>query len=1226
MIFLIAVMLVFLPPAIMAQGTTSVLGGKVFDTQGAVIRNASVTVVSDDSGVRYTAKTNESGNWRVDALVAGHYHFFVTAPGFAITDYQTFDLQMADQRFIDVTLQVGNGTESVIVKAETPLVDTTAAVSGTLLNNDDMEEMPSSTNNPIEFVALTPGVFWGGTTGGSAFLWSNGSMSNIVTNGSGSGTNAMNYTIDGGTDTINSSGDVAFIPATDAVQEERVMTNSYDATMERTAAGTVNMMLKSGGKDFHGDFLWRDENNIFNANYYQNKASNVPVPTVHANEWGASFGGPLLIPKLYNGRAKGTFFFFNYDGVRNISPNATGTLSVPTAAEKQGDFSQSYTTAAVSGVTTVYPIQLYDPNTATAAGDRTLFSNAIVPSGRLSAMATALLNLMPLPNKASDGASTDSNNYIINEPKIDKFYSVLLRVDKAWNNNHHSYAEYRHNYFSELGSDPFGPDNIIARTYSTRQNDDAVVSHAWVISPSLLLTLIGNLTSYKSTGASGGSEADPAKFGFSSSLISQQTVTGLPDIAGLTTGLGDISGPSYENDYEYEGKGQIQQTWRNHALRYGAGFMSQQEPIGSNQYGSGYYNFTNTWTTENSSKSAGTGVGSTMASFLLGLPHDGYEKNNANAYYSQSYAGVYAQDDWRVTPRLTLNLGVRWDYQFPLTERHNQYYSRFDPNYNLTAITDYAQPLYASLIGGNSTNLGVQLLQANRSDASTFVARGAILYANTNGTSRSITDPQWKYVQPRIGFIYSIHPNTVLRGGIGRFVQGNYVSGHANQLGYSSTTTFAATNDNYVTPASTLDNPYPSGLVAKTGNSLGVYTSPGSVSSFYTPDIKRQYTDDVSLHLEQQFKDYLFEVGGVFEFTNGLVVGYQVNNPSVAAWQAAYGPAFDSTGRPLDTLPASTNVSNPFKGAPYITSSIETSSTISAYQLLRPNPLLGGLTENFYNGQSDHYALQSKLQRHLRNGFAVTTVFSWGKQMDKTGYMTNSVVSQILHRQLSTSDRRFQFTAVPSYVLPFGRGKLIGSRSSRLVDGFIGNWGLSANYTFYSGTPLSLPTNSAFFKGGDPGLGSKKTNSQWFDTSKFAAFPGKSVTTAQLYNKSMYPDWTGIASMPGYGWNPTSSSDSAKNGVYNDFNLWSTDNATTYGEVRNPYYNCWNIGLSKTVKFNGDMHLELRADAFNAFNHPQFGNIDVTASDKYFGYLNGSNTLSQVNVPRQIQLQGKFYF
>jgi hypothetical protein len=518
------------------------------------------------------------------------------------------------------------------------------------------------------------------------------------------------------------------------------------------------------------------------------------------------------------------------------------------------------------------------------------------------------------------------------------------------------------------------------------------------------------------------------------------------------------------------------------------------------------------------------------------------------------------------------------------------------------------------------------MLQQQRSDPTSFVARGAILYAGQGGTSRSMTDAQYKYFQPRVGVAYLLRPNLVFRAGYGRFVQGNYVANHGNQTGYSATTTFNATTNNYISPASSLDNPYSNGLVPTTGNSLGVYTNPGSVTSFYTPDIKRQYTDDVSAHVQYQLKDYLFEVGGVYEFTNGLVVGYHINNPTLAQWHASYDPKFDATGRPVDTLPGDTQVTNPFKGAQYITNSLETNSTVSAYSLIRPNPLLGDLVENFYNGKSDHYALQSKVQKRMRNGFAMTVSFSWGKQMDTTGFVTNSVVAQKLLRQLSTSDRRFQLAAAPTYTLPFGRGKLIGSTVNRYVDALIGGWEVSAQYTFYSGTPLTLPTNSGFFQGGDPGLGSAKSSKRWFNTSKFIAFPTVNTPAATVQNSTVYPGWTGISSLPGYGWVPTSPTDATKNGVYHDFATYSSNNPTQFGDVRNPYTNTWNIGVRKAFRFEHGIALQLRIDAFNALNHPQFGNISVTNTSTYFGYLNGSNTLSQVNDPRNVQLGGRITF
>lgn len=1234
----VALAATMITPSLHAQGTTSALGGKVFDPRGNSVKDAAVTVTSDETGVKWTTKTNSAGNWQVNALVAGHYRFTVEASGFQSLQHSSVELQISDQKLLDVTLAVGNTTDTVTVTSETPLIDTTASVSGTTLSSEDFDELPSQSNSPMDFVRLAPGVFMSPPSGGAALLWSNNSLSAIVTNGSGSGTNAMNYMIDGGTNTIVSSGQEAFVPPNDAIGELRVLTNAYDAAIERTAAGTVNMTVKSGGKKFHGAAFERNINTFLNANYYQNNLNNIPTPTVHFNEWGASVGGPVWIPKVYDGGKKGTFFFFNYDGIHNTSPAATGYLSLPTQDERNGDFSKSFTTNTVNGVTTQYPVTIYDPNTATSTGNRTQFANATVPTARISSVAKAILGYLPLPNRASDGASTDSNNYTINQPKIDKFVNYIGRVDQAWNNNHHSYFEYRYNHLSELAGDPFGPNNILAGAYLIRINHGATVNHAWVINQHLVATFVGNVTAWKTSSYSPANApgVKATDFGFSSQFEAQQLISGLPALTGLfatlgntsapSTTLGNTSGPSYENDYNYEGRASLQHVIKNHTLHYGIGYLVQQEATGSSGGAAGTYNFSNIWTTANPNTTAGIGVGSSFATFLLGLPSSGSITQNSSAYYSQPYIGTFVQDEWRVTPKLSISAGVRWDYQYALTERHDRYWSRFDPNYNLTSITGYAQPKYASIVGGAQSNSGVALLQQQRSDASSFVARGAILYAGQNSVSRSVTDPQYRYIQPRFGIAYLLQPNFVFRAGFGRFVQSNYVANHANQAGYSSTTTFNATTDNYITPATSINNPYPNGLVANTGNSLGIYTSPGSVSSFYTPDIKRQYTDDYSAHMQYQVRDYLFEWGGVYEHTTGLVVGYHVNNPTISQWHAAYDPQFDATGRPVDTLPGDTQVTNPFKGAPYITNTLETNSTLSAYSLIRPNPLLGDLVENFYNGTSDHYALQSKVQKRMRNGFAATVSFSWGKQMDSTGFVTNSVVSQQILRQLSGSDRRFQVSAAPTYTLPFGRGKLIAGNANRFVNALIGGWEISALYTFASGTPLSLPTNSGFFQGGDPGLNSNKSSKKWFDTSKFIPFPTINTKAADIHNPNIYPAWTKISTMPGYGWSPTSSSDKALNGVYHDFATWSSNNPTYYGDVRSPYINTWNMGARKSFRFDRGIGLQLKIDAFNALNHPQFGNISTTNTSAYFGYVNGSNTLSQVNDPRNIQLSGRITF
>lgn len=1218
-------------PCAWAQSTTATLGGRVTDPQGRVVAGAQVVVTSNSTGVQIKTQTNNSGEWRVDSLVPGSYRFRVTAQGFAALDHSAIDLQIADQKFIDVALSVGSTSQSVVVQSTTPLIDTTAAVAGTVLTNNELNELPSETNSPTELAVLAPGVFMAPPQGGAAYLWSNVSESGITVNASGSGTNAVNYTVDGATNTIVSSGDIAYIPPMDSVNEVRVTTNSYDASIGRTAAGTINLALKSGSDQFHGDLYERNQNNFLNADYTQYNASHQPTPTIRFNEFGGTVGGPVWIPKLYSGRKHGTFFFFSYDGIRSIAPSEVGFLSLPTEAERNGDFSQVM--EAVNGVS--YPVIPYDPLTIDpATGDRQPFPGAIIPSGRISPEAKAILALLPLPNATPTIPNTDTNDFLENSPEHNTFNSYSARVDHAWNNNNHSYVEWRYNSFNQHTQDPFGPSNILVGENLVRHNYGLTINHAWVINPNLVATANINATAFKTTDGPSTVGLDPTKYGFSSDLASIQTAQGLPQIEGALGGLtvGDILGPLYENDYEWEAKGSLIQTIGSHVIHYGGEYLLQQEAAGNLLGGSGIFDFSSTpltgpllsyWTTPNPNTTPPPGTGSTNAAFLLGLPASGSMANNATAFWGQPYMAFYVQDDWRVTPRLTLNLGLRWDLQFGLTERHNRYFSRFDPTANIAPVTNYAQPNYAQLVGGPATNSGVALLQKYRSDVSAFQALGAIEYAGVNGTSRSITDLRYRYFQPRFGFAYQFHPHTVLRGGYGRFVQANFVANHANQLGYSSTTPFTATNDNYYTSAATLDNPFPNGLVPTTGNSMGTLTNVGSVTGFTTSKVKRQYTDDASLRLQQQFKDYLFEIAGIWERTTGLDVTYQIDNPSLDAWHAAFDPEFDSTGRPVDTLPGNVQVTNPFKGAPYITTSLDTAKTERAYLFARPNPLVDGLTENFYTGTSTHYALQVKLEHRLRNGFGIETNFTWGKQMDATGYFTPSVVSQKLHRVLSGSDRRFQYVLSPTYTLPFGRGRLIGSHVNRLTDEVIGGWEIVGIYNFYSGTPVGLPTNSSFFEGGDPEQGIQKSAKEWFNTSKFMPFPNRSTTVQQL---ATYPAWTKVKSLPGYGWVPTSSSDASKNGVYNDFNTWVSDNSETYSTVRNPYENNWSIGLRKSFEIHESMRLQLRIDAFNALNHPQAGGPDTNPSDTYFGWLNGSPVPSQVNTPRQIQLEGKLYF
>jgi hypothetical protein len=1220
----------------LGQETRATLGGKVIDPKGAVIRKANVTITRVETGVINTTETNSSGAWIVTGLLPGHYLFQISAPGFKVAEHTAIELAIGDQKFIDAQLEVGEITESIVVQSTTPLIDTTAAVSGVIMTTKEIEELPQYGDSVTFMASMAPGMKNGNTVAASTGrLWGNIGASNLEMNAGGSGTAAINYTINGASDN-KQDGQIAFIPPMDSVEEMRVSSNAYDASIGRSSSATINIQTKAGTKDFHGTLYELNENNFLNANYSQNKSTKTRVPVIRMNEYGAAVGGPVWIPKIYDGRAKKTFFFFDYNGIKNKTPGSTGTMSLPTALEKKGDFSQSFTTSTVGGVKTTYPITIYDPlsiaQSTKGVKSRSLINGdgTVLPSTRINAAAKAYLALLPDPENSGDGANSDSNNYVKNETYDDQFNSQDLRVDQTWNNSNHSYANLRRNHWTEIGWDPFGPSNILNGIKQKRVNMGITLNHTMVLRSNLLLDLRYNITAWDGSSSSTSAGVSPTTLGISATnpYVLMQQLPSIPLVTGIVSGaenggLGTSNAGSYTNDTNHEFNVAMTHTLSNHILHYGMQYLLQQEGSGGLGQQGGSFAFSNTWTSQNPDATACTGCGSSIASMLLGLPNSGSIPNTVTAFWSSPYYGYYFQDTWRKTSRLTLNIGIRWDYQRPAYERFNRTWTRWDPTAVQTEVNAVAQPAYASLLGGSSaSNTGLAYLQKYRGDSTTFISTGGITYAGVNGVPRSYLNTLYKYVQPRIGFAYQIRPDLVIRGGFGRFVQASFNTG--SQSGYSATTPFTATTDDYMTVNATFDNPYPNGrTVLPTGNSLGTRTNVGSYSGYTDPNFGRAYVDEASFYVQKQVKDYLFEVGGTFNLTHGLGMNFNTNRPSTQAWYAAWTPTFDSTGMPSATLPGNVQVTNPFYGAPYITNGMQSNKTISAFQLSRPNPMVGDFNVYRAKGKTRYYALNTKVEKRFHDGFSLHQAFTFSKRIEENTFIGSQFVATIIDRALDTADQRFNYNVSPVYELPFGRNKRFGGGSGKLTDEVIGGWEITAIYQFLSGTPLSLPTNSSFFQGGDPSLGSKKSKKQWFDTSKFAPFPGSSITKAQL--ATQWPSWTGVTNLPGASYTPTSTT-GVQNGIYQDFATWNTYNKRTFGNIRNPYQTILTLGVRKVFPIRDQMRMQLRMDAFNALNHPQFGNINTTPGSTYFGWVNGSTTPTQVNAPRSIQLEGKLYF
>src|SRR4051812_21483776 len=360
-----------------AQSSRAALGGRVTDAQGAVVPNASVVVTSEDTAVKQTTKTNDQGNWAVQFLVPAKYSFAITAPGFKTTERTGIVLQTSDNKQIDTQMEVGTSTSEVTVNADAPLIDTTAAVSGTVIGEAQILEMPSSSRVLTLLATLSPGVLQQDQNNNVAHLWSHDAASQLTVDGGRNNTRSNNFELNGMPNT-KTGGQAGFMPAPDAVQEFRVAMNAYDSSIGRQAGGTIQMVTKSGTARLHGSLYEFNQNNVLNANTFQSNLAGLPKAPIHYNEYGGTVGGPVWLPKVYNGKQK-TFFFFAYDGTRNPDPRLS-TRSVLSPEERKGDFSQSYTSTVTNGVRTRVPLQIYAPFTADSKGARALFPGNIIPA------------------------------------------------------------------------------------------------------------------------------------------------------------------------------------------------------------------------------------------------------------------------------------------------------------------------------------------------------------------------------------------------------------------------------------------------------------------------------------------------------------------------------------------------------------------------------------------------------------------------------------------------------------------------------------------------------------------------------------------------------------------------------------------------------------------------------------------------------------------------------
>jgi hypothetical protein len=711
-----------------AQVGTAELSGTVSDPSGAAVGNAKVTAVNAATSLERSTTTDNSGNYIIQLIPPGDYILNVEASGFRKSSQRGITLQVNQQAKIDVTLQVGQVTETVEVTAAAPLIQSEASSLGTVVSEKLVNQLPLNGRNFIQLAVLSPGVTGVGFAATGTIM--SGTRpddrrpgTEIFSNGNREGSN--NFLYDGIDNNERLTLSIGLRPAVEAVREFKIQTNLYSADVGRNSGAVVDIISKSGSNQLHGSLFEFLRNSAMDArNFFSPKGT--PFPSFRLNQFGGSLGGPVVLPKLYNG-ANHTFFFVHYEGFRRASQTLQ-LGNVPTVAMRRGDFSETAT--------------IYDPLTTRAnpSGSgfiRDPFAGNQIPSNRWDPITAKLINAYPTPTGAGR-----FNNYTANLTQRQDWNQGDARIDHQASSNDTFFARWSIQNTETIVPSTFpavaipgfpipvglGDEGSFAGT-AFQPAQHAVFSYVRVISPRVINEFrmgfnrfrVDYLADQFAPGAGLGNA-----LGLANSNVTPNEQN-LPIVSPANYfGIGQTrSLPIFRRENTFQYLDNMSATLGTHTLKWGADFRRRQLTIYQTNQGNGRFNFSPAFT--DSRNPAGSG-GDTMASFLLGFPsstvHD-YTFNWPGERGSEF--GVYFADDWRITRKLTLNLGMRWDYYSPFSEVANRW-----SNFNvITRTMD---------IAGQS---------------------GVDKYAGVK--------PYYKNFGPRIGFAYQLMPHTVLRGGYGIF-------------------------------------------------------------------------------------------------------------------------------------------------------------------------------------------------------------------------------------------------------------------------------------------------------------------------------------------------------------------------------------------------------------------------------------------------------------------------
>ena len=1157
----IVISCITLTALLLAQSYTASVQGVVTDSTQSVIPGARIVVTNVDRNVRQEGTTDNAGRYVLPALQPGNYMLEVEAVGFAKYARGPFPLQVQQQASIDVELSVGTLSTAVSVEATAPLLNAANAALGQVVENKYILSLPLAGRAPLALVALSPGVTPSNLNPGGQ------SNTNFVANGTRNST--ADVLLDGMSvaNVEQNSGitNLEYQPSVDVVQEFKVQTNFFSAEFGNTGGAIVNVITKSGTNDLHGNAYEFHRNSALNANNWFSNRAGRSIPDFHRNVYGGTLGGPVIIPRLYHGRNK-TFFFFDFEGSRTSSAT-TRNVTVPTLKQRAGDFTD--TLASNGRLITIYnPFDTY--KTSDGRTLRMPFAGNVVPKGMFSPIAVRALQTYPKPTSEGN-LVTHTNNYFAQGVNASESQQMDVKLDHYISAKQHIVSRYSLNYGSSIppilwGSlaDPFSNGDSSSRT------QNFVFDYTRIQSASTLINLRYGILRQHAQTIPKSDGFDPTSLGLPSLYLTsglKQYPTFSPEGYQETgqVGYGRINRGDDVNSFT----GSVTRILAGHSLKMGGEARLMRLNYLQPGYPQGHFSFNRQVTSEDPNR-GDSFQGNAIASMLIGWGSGGdYHLDPPSASASQYY-GVYIQDDWKLTQKLTVNLGLRYDFDVARTERYDRL-SWFD--FNAPSPLAGKVPGYPNLKGQ---------------------------FRFTDSHQRRPIDGDYNNIQPRVGLAYALNQKTVIRVGYGIFytLSRATVKGHTGS-GFQTDSSPEFSRDGGLTEYASLDNPYPNGLNLPPGRSQGAGTFIGQgIGTESRPDQNPQY-QQWNFSIQRALPgSSVFQVNYTGGKGTHLYFGGGVTNVN------RLDPSYWSLGRTkLNSL-----VENPFFGIITNPLSRLSAPTVTLNTLLRPYPqYAGGVSGSALNiANSIYHAVQFQFEKRFSHGFAFLGHYTISKLIDDSSFSDGNVgwlggVTDVqnpfnlrLERAVSAMDVPQRLVLTFSYELPFGKGKLIGKSWGRGWDMLFGGWEVNGLLTFSSGFPLNS------------GLQYRESPLQG----------------AILWEGVQRPNLIGDPRRGG-------SVESRLNDYFNDA-AFSRPAPDTFGTMprtlpnyRSPGIRNADMALFKNVHFTEARYLQLRLETFNTTNTPTFGPPHMTYGAPNFGVI---DTYANGRGPRELQVAAKFYF